>query len=100
MFRYTANIREQSACSRIDNRVPVDIIDTVEIRDVARLAKMIDAERHNDVLGNTAKPGQRCRMRIADGYQCSAGSQLSEQLPCRADIASRRSFAPIAMQAI
>ena len=48
--------RRAQACPRrgVDDRIGIDAIGAVEVGDIARLAEMVDPERHQRVVGDAA----------------------------------------------
>src|SRR5437762_11458037 len=64
----------------VEDRLDVDAVVPVEIRQVARLAEMLDAERPHLVAAHRAQPAQGRGMAIDDSDQVRVGGQRRQQL--------------------
>jgi len=71
--------REAGAGGGVEDRIAVDAVGAVEVRDVAGLAKAVDAERDDGVAGDRAEPGQGRRMEVADGDEGRTRPQARQE---------------------
>jgi hypothetical protein len=74
-----AECGQAGAGGGIEDGFGVDAVGTVEVGDVARLAKAVDAERDDLAAGDGTEPGQGRRMEVADRDERKVGPPVTSQ---------------------
>src|ERR1044071_2255605 len=62
-----------------DDRVGVDAVVAIELRNRAGLAEMLDAERAGAMAKDRAKPAERRRMRVADRHDAAMRRHIGKE---------------------
>jgi len=67
-------------CGRGDDRIGIDTVVPIELRNRACLSEMLDPEGAHAMAVHGAEPGERRRMAVDDGHDPAVGWHIGQQL--------------------